>query len=101
MLGENDSIHAAVLKADGWAQLACAQAWEKVACAFEPLDAGAARLAWAYAAEHYSSYAAEYDAHLPASRWDHDYRPELAAATAKRSALPARPIAEGRGRKRR
>jgi hypothetical protein len=73
---------------DWWTHLYAAQAWEKAARLLEAVDPCAARQAWAYAARSYGIYREAFDAHRPASRWDHDYGPELSTAESKMRALP-------------
>jgi hypothetical protein len=91
-MAEADPLATAVLRSDWWTMLACATAWQALAEAISGTDPGAARLAWQHAAQAYAVYNAEHAAHLPASRFDHDYGPELSAAeAAARSLAPAAP----------
>jgi len=69
-----DRMHAST---DGWSQVAVAEARSKAARALEEVDPAAARIAWSFAAHAYAVYYEQYQAHLPASRWDYDIAREL------------------------
>jgi hypothetical protein len=87
-----DAVFDAIFLSNDWfAQIGVAEAWAKAASALEPVDAGAARIAWSLAAHGYRIYCDAYDAHLPASRWDYDYGRECAEAETKARELPERP----------
>jgi hypothetical protein len=79
---------------DWWSQLGAAEAWAKAARLLEPFDPGAARSAWGRAARSFGIYNDEHRAHLPASRFDYDYGPELTEAEGKARELPDRPPSE-------
>jgi len=85
---DSDPLASALTLSDWWTMLACATAWQAIAEAFANVDPGAARIAWKHAADAYGVYNEEHAAHLPASRFDHDYGPELSAAEAAARSLP-------------
>ena len=89
-----DPIDEVFSRADWWTHLALAEAWAATARLFEATDPGAARLAWKHAAASYGVYSDEYRAHLPTSRWDNDYGPELAEAETKWRALADQPMGD-------
>ena len=76
--------------ADHWAALGRAEAWAAAAALLEREHPRAARVAWRRAADNYDIYCTEYDAHLPASRWDYDYGRE--AGDARTRATDRTPI---------
>lgn len=69
--------------ADHWTELAFAVRWERVAELLSEEDPAASRVAWSRAADGYKVYNEAWSAHLPSSRFDHDYEPELGYARAK------------------
>jgi hypothetical protein len=84
----DDPLTQALHFANWWTQLACAQRWQRAAVLLESVDSGAARLAFRHAASCYAVYHEEHRAHLPASRFDHDFGPELGDMEARWRALP-------------
>ncbi len=79
---------------DHFTHLGLATAWEQVAIFLASEDEPASRLAWSYAADHYGAYNEAWRAHLPASRWDHDYAPELGEARRRAGRGAAQAFAE-------
>ncbi len=67
-------------KADHWTELGLAGQWARAGELLSVQDPLASAAAWAHAADHYQAYHDAWQEHLPASRWDYDYGPELSEA---------------------
>jgi hypothetical protein len=87
------ALERAVAKANHFQNADLAALWEEAGKTLAGGDEGAARAAFSQALTHYTAYNEAWRAHLPASRWDHDYAPELAAMKARVRGLAARTIA--------
>jgi hypothetical protein len=84
MSDDDDPIAWAYAQANHFQVLEVALRWERAACLLAERDPGAARLAWGHAIQAYDAYRKAYEAHMPASRWDHDFGPERSAAASRR-----------------
>ncbi len=61
---------------DHWLELAVATRWSRVGELLVDADPVGSRMAWSRAATAFAAYCAAYDANMPASRFDYDYRAE-------------------------
>jgi hypothetical protein len=87
------ALERAVARANHFQHVDLAVLWEEAGKTLAGGDEGAARAAFSQALTHYTAYNAAWREHLPASRWDHDYAPELAAMKARVRGLSARELA--------
>jgi hypothetical protein len=86
----SDPLRSAMRTADHWAQLGWAEAWDRVGNALAAEYPASARAAWQHAWDGYEAYREAYAQHLPAARWDYDFRGECDAARARATArMPA------------
>jgi hypothetical protein len=89
MTDGHDPIAYAYSCANHFQVLGVAELWDRAATQLAPRDPGAARIALDHAINAYKAYRKAYASHMPASRWDHDYGPELSDAQRRRREIPA------------
>jgi hypothetical protein len=82
-----DRIAYAYVRANHFQVLDVALLWDRAAGELILRDPAAARLALEHAIRAYEAYRQAYAEHMPASRWDYDYGPELSAAERRSSAI--------------